>query len=77
MQMAMVLAEKFRSREFIGSSSATVALASTIARDGFTVEPVDGGEIYHVADPMYVQFYIEHRFQHGTDTVAVVYQDLL
>ena len=77
MQIAMVLAEKFWGREFIGSSSATVALASAVARDEFKFEPVDGGEIYHVPDPMYVQFYIEHRFQHGTDTVAVVYQGLL
>ena len=77
MQIAMVLAERFWSREFIGSSSATVALALSIARDEFTLEPVDGGEIYQVPDPTYVQLYIDHRFQHGRDTVTVVYQDLL
>jgi hypothetical protein len=72
--LARELATRFWSNDIVSARLATKTLLAGLDESNYTEERIDGKRLYSVADPNYVQLYVEHEYKDGTDRVVIAWQ---
>lgn len=71
---ARELAARFWNAQLIGDSLALDTLVAALDRADYIVELSRGKTFINVRDASFVELYIEHSYEHGFDSVGIVWQ---
>ena len=72
--LARELATKFWSNDIVSARRATKTLLAGLSKSKYTIEKINGAELFSVSDPGYVELYVEHEYKDGIDRVAIAWQ---
>jgi hypothetical protein len=72
--VARELATRYWDNDIVAARAASRALVSGLASGMFIVQADEHGEMILVQEPGYIQIYLQHGYENGTDRVTIGWQ---